>query len=167
MPPLDEHALAAAQEATAGPAREGKGSATVGAMGILAQRGGVLLAVGGLDGETYVNGHPLPRQWASPTGARTSTWNRPHAGAGSRDRHPHRDAALRAHDARPATRVRNATRSAAASGSAAARQPANASWSTSTSVPGWRRARVASSAAWVGIGRGRRSVAAWRAAGSA
>ncbi|CAM5274834.1 hypothetical protein BOQ63_000775 (plasmid) [Streptomyces viridifaciens] len=64
MPPLDKKALAAAEKATKVLVREGKVSEGVGAMVIPAQRGGVLLAVGGRDGELYVNGRPLTRQWA-------------------------------------------------------------------------------------------------------
>ncbi|MFH8477089.1 hypothetical protein [Streptomyces sp. NPDC018000] len=64
MPPLDKKALAAAQAATAALVRQGKVSEPVGAMVIPAQRGGVLFAVGGRDGELYVNGHALTQQWA-------------------------------------------------------------------------------------------------------
>ncbi|MER5201177.1 hypothetical protein ACWD3J_47430 [Streptomyces sp. NPDC002755] len=44
--------------------RQGKVAEPVGTMVIPAQRGGVLFAVGGLDGELYVNGRALARQWA-------------------------------------------------------------------------------------------------------
>ncbi|MEV0581184.1 hypothetical protein [Streptomyces sp. NPDC050392] len=64
MPPLDEEALADAQAATAVLVRQGKVAEPVGAMVIPAQRGGVLFAVGGRDGELYVNGRALTRQWA-------------------------------------------------------------------------------------------------------
>ncbi|MEV6672698.1 hypothetical protein [Streptomyces sp. NPDC051162] len=64
MPPLDEKALADAQAATAVLVRQGKVSEPVGAMVIPAQRG-VLFAVGGRDGELYVNGRALTRQWAN------------------------------------------------------------------------------------------------------
>ncbi|MFG3590726.1 hypothetical protein [Streptomyces sp. NPDC047990] len=64
MPPLDEEALAEAKAATAVLVRQGKVSEPVGAMVIPAQRGGVLFAVGGRDGELYVNGHALTQQWA-------------------------------------------------------------------------------------------------------
>lgn len=64
MPPLDEEALAAAQEATAVLVRQGKVAKPVGAMVIPARRGGLLFAVGGLDGELYVNGRALTQQWA-------------------------------------------------------------------------------------------------------
>jgi hypothetical protein len=63
MPPLDEKALAEAQDATAVLVRQGKVSQPVGAMVIPAQRG-VLFAVGGRDGELYVNGRALTQQWA-------------------------------------------------------------------------------------------------------
>ncbi|MGW6308289.1 hypothetical protein [Streptomyces niveus] len=64
MPLLDEKALADAQAATAVLVRQGKVSEPVGAMVIPAQRGGVLFAVGGRDGELYVNGRALTRSWA-------------------------------------------------------------------------------------------------------
>ncbi|MGW0920720.1 hypothetical protein ACWD3J_17100 [Streptomyces sp. NPDC002755] len=64
MPTVDEEALAEAQAATAVLVRQGKVAEPVGAMVIPAQRGGVLFAVGGLDGELYVNGRALTRQWA-------------------------------------------------------------------------------------------------------
>ncbi|MGW8557980.1 hypothetical protein [Streptomyces tubercidicus] len=63
MPPLDEKALADAQAATAVLVRQGKVSEPVGSMVIPAQRG-VLFAVGGRDGELYVNGRALTRRWA-------------------------------------------------------------------------------------------------------
>ncbi|WP_234315338.1 hypothetical protein [Streptomyces globisporus] len=44
--------------------RQGKVAEPVGAMVIPAQRGGVLFAVGGLNGELYVNGQALTGQWA-------------------------------------------------------------------------------------------------------
>ncbi|MFJ4007359.1 hypothetical protein ACIPWL_28430 [Streptomyces sp. NPDC090023] len=43
--------------------RLGNVAEPVGAMVIPAPRGGVLFAVGGRDGELYVNGQPLTRQW--------------------------------------------------------------------------------------------------------
>lgn len=43
--------------------RQGKVAEPVGAMVISAPRGGVLFAVGGRDGELYVNGRALTRQW--------------------------------------------------------------------------------------------------------
>ncbi|WAP58174.1 hypothetical protein [Streptomyces sp. S465] len=64
MPPLDEKALADAQAATAVLVRQGKVSEPAGAMVIPAQRSGVLFAVGGRDGELYVNGRALTQQWA-------------------------------------------------------------------------------------------------------
>ncbi|WP_267717277.1 hypothetical protein [Streptomyces sp. CoH17] len=64
MPTVDEEALAEAQTATAVLVRQGKVAEPVGAMVIPAQRGGVLFAVGGLDGELYVNGQALTQQWA-------------------------------------------------------------------------------------------------------
>ncbi|MEU5090388.1 hypothetical protein [Streptomyces sp. NPDC021356] len=64
MPPLDEKALADAQAATAVLVRQGKVSEPAGAMVIPAQRDGVLFAVGGRDGELYVNGRALTQQWA-------------------------------------------------------------------------------------------------------
>lgn len=64
MPPVDEQALAEAQDATAVLVSQGKVAQPVGAMVIPAQRGGLLFAVGGLDGELYVNGQALTRQWA-------------------------------------------------------------------------------------------------------
>ncbi|MFK0181740.1 hypothetical protein ACIQVR_37945 [Streptomyces xanthochromogenes] len=64
MPPLDASALVDAQTATAELVRQGKVSEPVGAMVIPAPQGGVLLAVGGRDGELYVNGHALTQQWA-------------------------------------------------------------------------------------------------------
>lgn len=63
MPPLDDKALAEAQAATAVLVSQGKVSEPVGAMIIPAQRG-VLFAVGGRDGELYVNGRALTQQWA-------------------------------------------------------------------------------------------------------
>lgn len=63
MPPLDEEALAEAQAATAVLVGQGKVAEPVGAMVIPAPRGGVLFAVGGRDGELYVNGQALTRQW--------------------------------------------------------------------------------------------------------
>ncbi|WP_338675978.1 hypothetical protein V1460_25640 [Streptomyces sp. SCSIO 30461] len=63
MPTLDEEALAQAQAATAVLVRQGKVAEPVGAMVIPAPRGGVLFAVGGRDGELYVNGQALTRQW--------------------------------------------------------------------------------------------------------
>ncbi|MFJ9899602.1 hypothetical protein ACIQPR_40340 [Streptomyces sp. NPDC091280] len=63
MPPLDEKALADAQAATAVLVRQGKVSEPVGTMVIPAQRG-LLFAVGGRDGELYVNGRALTQQWA-------------------------------------------------------------------------------------------------------
>ncbi|MFD0077317.1 hypothetical protein ACFVIY_33290 [Streptomyces sp. NPDC127166] len=63
MPALDEKALADAQAATAVLVRQGKASEPVGAMVIPARRG-VLFAVGGRDGEPYVNGRALTRQRA-------------------------------------------------------------------------------------------------------
>ncbi|MEV1069975.1 hypothetical protein [Streptomyces sp. NPDC050263] len=44
--------------------RQGKVAEAVGAMVIPAQRGGLLFAVGGRDGELYVNGRALTQQWA-------------------------------------------------------------------------------------------------------
>lgn len=70
MPPLDEDALAQARAATAVLVRQGKVAEPVGAMVIPAQRGGVLFAVGGRDGELYVNGQALTRQWADELRAR-------------------------------------------------------------------------------------------------
>ncbi|MER6706793.1 hypothetical protein [Streptomyces fumanus] len=64
MPTVDEEALTKAQAATAVLVRQGKVAEPVGAMVIPAQRGGVLFAVGARDGELYVNGRPLTRQWA-------------------------------------------------------------------------------------------------------
>ncbi|MFF8919438.1 hypothetical protein ACF08M_40690 [Streptomyces sp. NPDC015032] len=64
MPPLDQAALADAQAATAVLVRQGKVAEPVGAMVIPAQRGGVLFAVGGRDGELYVNGRALTQGWA-------------------------------------------------------------------------------------------------------
>lgn len=61
---MDEKALADAQAATAVLVRQGKVAEPVGAMVIPAQRGGVLGAVGGRDGELYVNGRALTREWA-------------------------------------------------------------------------------------------------------
>ncbi|WP_327180818.1 hypothetical protein [Streptomyces sp. NBC_01334] len=60
---MDEKALADAQAATSVLVRQGKVSEPVGAMVIPAQHG-VLFAVGGRDGELYVNGRTLTRQWA-------------------------------------------------------------------------------------------------------
>ena len=56
--------MADAQAATAVLVRQGKVAEPVGAMVIPAQRGGVLGAVGGRDGELYVNGRALTREWA-------------------------------------------------------------------------------------------------------
>jgi hypothetical protein len=64
MPTVDEEALTEAQAATAVLVRQGKVAEPVGAMVIPAQRGGVLFAVGGRDGELYVNGRALTQQWA-------------------------------------------------------------------------------------------------------
>ena len=64
MPPVDQAALADAQAATAVLVRQGKVAEPVGAMVIPAQRGGVLFAVGGRDGELYVNGRALTQDWA-------------------------------------------------------------------------------------------------------
>lgn len=64
LPPLDEQALAEAQAATAVLVRQGRVAEPVGAMVIPSPRGGVLFAVGGRDGELYVNGQALTRQWA-------------------------------------------------------------------------------------------------------
>ncbi|MFI5867313.1 hypothetical protein [Streptomyces sp. NPDC051546] len=64
MPPLDKKALADAEAATAVLVLQGKVTEPVGAMVIPAQRGGLLFAVGGRDGELYVNGKALTRQWA-------------------------------------------------------------------------------------------------------
>lgn len=63
VPPLDEQALAEAQAATAVLVRQGKVAEPAGAMVIPAPCGGVLFAVGGRDGELYVNGRALTRQW--------------------------------------------------------------------------------------------------------
>lgn len=63
MLPVDEKALAGAKAATAVLVRQGKVSEPVGAMVIPAPRG-VLFAVGGRDGELYVNGRALTQQWA-------------------------------------------------------------------------------------------------------
>ncbi|WP_149563201.1 hypothetical protein [Streptomyces cacaoi] len=64
MPPLDKEALAQAQAATAVLVRQGKVAEPVGAMVIPAPRGGVLFAVGGRDGELYVNGRALTGEWS-------------------------------------------------------------------------------------------------------
>ncbi|MGW7319901.1 hypothetical protein [Streptomyces sp. NPDC054865] len=64
MPPLDEEALTEAQAATAVLVQQGKVAEPVGAMVIPAPRGGVLFAVGGRDGELYVNGRALTGQWS-------------------------------------------------------------------------------------------------------
>jgi hypothetical protein len=63
LPPVDEAALAKARAATDALARQGKVAAAVGAM-VIPSRHGVLMAVGGLDGELYVNGRALTEQWA-------------------------------------------------------------------------------------------------------
>ncbi len=64
IPTVDEEALAEAQAATAVLVHQGKVAEPTGAMVIPAQRGGVLFAVGGRNGELYVNGRALTRQWA-------------------------------------------------------------------------------------------------------
>lgn len=58
VPSLDTNALGQAQQATQALVRAGKVAEGVGAMVIPSQRG-VLVAVGGCDGELYVNGHAL------------------------------------------------------------------------------------------------------------
>lgn len=63
LPPVDEAALARARAATEALVRQGKVAEAVGAMVIPSQRG-VLVAVGGVDGELYVNGQALTEQWA-------------------------------------------------------------------------------------------------------
>lgn len=64
LPPVDEAALARARAATEALVRQGKVGRAVGAMVIPSQRG-VLVAVGGVDGELYVNGQALTEQWAA------------------------------------------------------------------------------------------------------
>ncbi|MER5996826.1 hypothetical protein [Streptomyces viridosporus] len=59
-----------AQAATAVLVRQGKVAEPVGAMVVPAQRGGVLFAVGGRDGELYVNGHALTQHRADALRAR-------------------------------------------------------------------------------------------------
>lgn len=63
LPPVDEMALARTREATEALVREGKVAEAVGAMVVPSQRG-VLVAVGGVDGELYANGQALTQQWA-------------------------------------------------------------------------------------------------------
>ncbi|MFE3944815.1 hypothetical protein ACFXPV_23540 [Streptomyces sp. NPDC059118] len=63
MPPLDENALANAQAAAAVLVRRAKVSEPVRAM-VVPARSGVLIAVGGRDGELYANGWALTGQWA-------------------------------------------------------------------------------------------------------
>lgn len=64
VPQVDEQALAEAQDATTKLVREGKVSQPAGVMVIPSPRRGVLLAVGGRDGELYVNGRALTGEWA-------------------------------------------------------------------------------------------------------
>lgn len=64
LPPVDEAALAKARAATEALVRQGKVAGAVGAMVIPSQRG-VLVAVGGVDGELYANGQALTEQWAA------------------------------------------------------------------------------------------------------
>ncbi|MDJ0383742.1 hypothetical protein [Streptomyces sp. G-G2] len=64
MPPVDEAAMARARTGIEALVRQGKVSEAVGAMVIPSQRG-VLVAVGGVDGELYVNGKALTEQWAT------------------------------------------------------------------------------------------------------
>lgn len=64
MPPVDEAAMARARAATEALVRQGKVSEAVGAMVIPSQHG-VLVAVGGVDGELYANGKALTGQWAT------------------------------------------------------------------------------------------------------
>ncbi|MFD8887542.1 hypothetical protein ACFV0H_34400 [Streptomyces erythrochromogenes] len=64
LPPVDERALAQAKAATMALVRQGKVTNEVQAMVIPSQRG-VLVAVGGVDGELYVNGRALTDQWAA------------------------------------------------------------------------------------------------------
>ncbi|MGW0469551.1 hypothetical protein ACWDX6_30535 [Streptomyces sp. NPDC003027] len=58
LPPVDEVAMARARAATEALVRLGKFAGAVGAMVIPSQRG-VLVALGGVDGELYVNGQAL------------------------------------------------------------------------------------------------------------